>query len=53
LQLVLVPAGAGGVRALNAPNIDSLALVYLAGIKDGEVQSPDFQEPAAGNPLFC
>jgi hypothetical protein len=32
----------GSVRPLNAPNIDSLSLAYLAGAKDGEVQSADF-----------
>jgi prepilin-type N-terminal cleavage/methylation domain-containing protein/prepilin-type processing-associated H-X9-DG protein len=32
----------GSVRGINAPNIDSLSLAYLAGSRDGEVQSPDF-----------
>jgi prepilin-type N-terminal cleavage/methylation domain-containing protein/prepilin-type processing-associated H-X9-DG protein len=32
----------GSVRGLNAPNIDSLSLAYLAGARDGEIQSPDF-----------
>jgi prepilin-type N-terminal cleavage/methylation domain-containing protein/prepilin-type processing-associated H-X9-DG protein len=32
----------GSVRGLNVPAIDSLSLYYLAGAKDGEVQSTDF-----------
>jgi prepilin-type processing-associated H-X9-DG protein len=32
----------GSVRGLNAPNIDSLSLAYLAGTRDGEIQTPDF-----------
>jgi prepilin-type N-terminal cleavage/methylation domain-containing protein/prepilin-type processing-associated H-X9-DG protein len=32
----------GSVRSLNAPNVDSLSLAYLAGTRDGEIQSPDF-----------
>jgi prepilin-type N-terminal cleavage/methylation domain-containing protein/prepilin-type processing-associated H-X9-DG protein len=32
----------GSVRGLSATNIDSLSLAYLAGIRDGEIQSPDF-----------
>jgi prepilin-type N-terminal cleavage/methylation domain-containing protein/prepilin-type processing-associated H-X9-DG protein len=32
----------GSVRALNAPAIDSLSLAYLAGARDGELQSTDF-----------
>jgi prepilin-type N-terminal cleavage/methylation domain-containing protein/prepilin-type processing-associated H-X9-DG protein len=32
----------GSVRGLNAPNIDTLSLAYLAGTKDGQIQSPDF-----------
>jgi prepilin-type N-terminal cleavage/methylation domain-containing protein/prepilin-type processing-associated H-X9-DG protein len=32
----------GSVRGINAPSIDSLSLAYLAGARDGEVQSPDF-----------
>jgi prepilin-type N-terminal cleavage/methylation domain-containing protein/prepilin-type processing-associated H-X9-DG protein len=31
----------GSVRGINA-SIDSLALAYLAGARDGEIQSPDF-----------
>ena len=37
-----VAMGDGSVRGLNAPNIDSLSLAYLAGTRDGEVQTPDF-----------
>jgi prepilin-type N-terminal cleavage/methylation domain-containing protein/prepilin-type processing-associated H-X9-DG protein len=37
-----VAMGDGSVRGINAPNIDSLSLAYLAGTKDGEIQSPDF-----------
>ena len=32
----------GSVRGLNVPNIDSLSLVYLAGVRDGIVQGTDF-----------
>jgi prepilin-type N-terminal cleavage/methylation domain-containing protein/prepilin-type processing-associated H-X9-DG protein len=32
----------GSVRGLNAPNIDSLSLIYLAGARDGEIQGTDF-----------
>jgi prepilin-type N-terminal cleavage/methylation domain-containing protein/prepilin-type processing-associated H-X9-DG protein len=32
----------GSVRGINAPNIDSLSLAYLAGSRDGEIQGPDF-----------
>jgi prepilin-type N-terminal cleavage/methylation domain-containing protein/prepilin-type processing-associated H-X9-DG protein len=32
----------GSVRSLNAPAIDSLSLVYLAGVRDGEIQTADF-----------
>jgi prepilin-type N-terminal cleavage/methylation domain-containing protein/prepilin-type processing-associated H-X9-DG protein len=32
----------GSVRGLNAPNIDSLSLAYLAGARDGEVQGTDY-----------
>jgi prepilin-type processing-associated H-X9-DG protein len=32
----------GSVRGLNAPNIDSLSLAYLAGTRDGEIQGTDF-----------
>jgi prepilin-type processing-associated H-X9-DG protein len=32
----------GSVRPLNAMNIDSLSLAYLAGARDGEIQSADF-----------
>jgi prepilin-type N-terminal cleavage/methylation domain-containing protein/prepilin-type processing-associated H-X9-DG protein len=32
----------GSVRGLNAQNIDSLSLAYLAGVRDGEIQSLDF-----------
>jgi hypothetical protein len=32
----------GSVRAINAANVDSLSLAYLAGARDGEIQSPDF-----------
>jgi hypothetical protein len=32
----------GSVRGLNAPNLDSLSLVYLAGVRDGIVQGTDF-----------
>jgi prepilin-type N-terminal cleavage/methylation domain-containing protein len=34
--------GDGSVRGLNAPNIDSLSLAYLAGGRDGQLVSPDF-----------
>jgi prepilin-type N-terminal cleavage/methylation domain-containing protein/prepilin-type processing-associated H-X9-DG protein len=37
-----VTMGDGSVRSLNAQTIDTLSLVYLAGIRDGEIQSPDF-----------
>jgi prepilin-type processing-associated H-X9-DG protein len=37
-----VAMGDGSVRGINAPNIDSLSLAYLAGIRDGEIQSADF-----------
>jgi prepilin-type N-terminal cleavage/methylation domain-containing protein/prepilin-type processing-associated H-X9-DG protein len=40
--IVNVAMADGSVRALNAGGIDSLSLAYLAGAKDGEVQSPDF-----------
>jgi prepilin-type N-terminal cleavage/methylation domain-containing protein/prepilin-type processing-associated H-X9-DG protein len=32
----------GSVRGLNAPNIDSLSLAYLAGVRDGQIQAADF-----------
>jgi prepilin-type processing-associated H-X9-DG protein len=32
----------GSVRSLNAPAIDSLSLIYLAGVRDGEIQTTDF-----------
>jgi prepilin-type processing-associated H-X9-DG protein len=32
----------GSVRGINAPNIDSLSLAYLAGTRDGEIQDTDF-----------
>jgi prepilin-type processing-associated H-X9-DG protein len=32
----------GSVRSINAPSIDALSLAYLAGTRDGEIQSPDF-----------
>src|SRR5262249_32432545 len=32
----------GSVRGLNVRAMDSLSLAYLAGIQDGEIQSPDF-----------
>jgi prepilin-type processing-associated H-X9-DG protein len=32
----------GSVRGINAPNIDSLSLAYLAGARDGEIQGLDF-----------
>jgi prepilin-type processing-associated H-X9-DG protein len=32
----------GSVRGLNAPAIDSLSLIYLAGVRDGEIQGTDF-----------
>ena len=32
----------GSVRGINAPNIDSLSLAYLAGTRDREIQTPDF-----------
>jgi prepilin-type N-terminal cleavage/methylation domain-containing protein/prepilin-type processing-associated H-X9-DG protein len=32
----------GSVRGINAPNIDSLSLAYLAGARDGAIQSTDF-----------
>jgi prepilin-type processing-associated H-X9-DG protein len=32
----------GSVRGINAPNIDSLSLAYLAGARDGELQGADF-----------
>jgi prepilin-type N-terminal cleavage/methylation domain-containing protein/prepilin-type processing-associated H-X9-DG protein len=32
----------GSVRGINGSNIDSLSLAYLAGSRDGEIQSPDF-----------
>ena len=37
-----VAMGDGSVRPLSAPNIDTLSLVYLAGYRDGEIQSADF-----------
>jgi prepilin-type N-terminal cleavage/methylation domain-containing protein/prepilin-type processing-associated H-X9-DG protein len=37
-----VSMGDGSVRGINAPNIDSLSLAYLAGTRDGEVQGTDF-----------
>jgi prepilin-type N-terminal cleavage/methylation domain-containing protein/prepilin-type processing-associated H-X9-DG protein len=32
----------GSVRGINPTNIDSLSLAYLAGARDGEIQTPDF-----------
>jgi prepilin-type N-terminal cleavage/methylation domain-containing protein/prepilin-type processing-associated H-X9-DG protein len=32
----------GSVRTLNARNVDTLSLAYLAGTRDGMIQSPDF-----------
>jgi len=32
----------GSVKGLNVRNIDSLSLLYLTGIQDGEVQGTDF-----------
>jgi prepilin-type N-terminal cleavage/methylation domain-containing protein/prepilin-type processing-associated H-X9-DG protein len=32
----------GSVRGINAPNIDTLSLAYLAGARDGEIQGTDF-----------
>jgi prepilin-type N-terminal cleavage/methylation domain-containing protein/prepilin-type processing-associated H-X9-DG protein len=32
----------GSVRGLNAPALDALSLYYLAGARDGEIQSADF-----------
>jgi prepilin-type N-terminal cleavage/methylation domain-containing protein/prepilin-type processing-associated H-X9-DG protein len=32
----------GSVKGINASAIDSLSLAYLAGVRDGEVQSTDF-----------
>jgi prepilin-type N-terminal cleavage/methylation domain-containing protein/prepilin-type processing-associated H-X9-DG protein len=32
----------GSVRGINASNIDILSLTYLAGARDGEIQSADF-----------
>jgi prepilin-type N-terminal cleavage/methylation domain-containing protein/prepilin-type processing-associated H-X9-DG protein len=32
----------GSVRGINAMAIDPLSLAYLAGTRDGEIQSPDF-----------
>jgi prepilin-type processing-associated H-X9-DG protein len=32
----------GSVRGLNPRNIDSLALTYITGTKDGQVQDTDF-----------
>jgi prepilin-type N-terminal cleavage/methylation domain-containing protein/prepilin-type processing-associated H-X9-DG protein len=37
-----VAMGDGSVRGINAPNIDSLSLAYLAGARDGEIQGTDF-----------
>jgi prepilin-type N-terminal cleavage/methylation domain-containing protein/prepilin-type processing-associated H-X9-DG protein len=37
-----VAMGDGSVRGINAPNIDSLPLAYLAGARDGELQGADF-----------
>src|SRR5262249_56164681 len=37
-----VAMGDGSVRGINAPNIDSLSLAYLAGTRDGEIQGADF-----------
>jgi prepilin-type N-terminal cleavage/methylation domain-containing protein/prepilin-type processing-associated H-X9-DG protein len=37
-----IAMGDGSVRALNARNVDALSLAYLAGIRDGEIQNPDF-----------
>jgi prepilin-type processing-associated H-X9-DG protein len=34
--------GDGSVRGINVRAMDSLSLAYLAGVRDGEVQSPDF-----------
>jgi prepilin-type N-terminal cleavage/methylation domain-containing protein len=37
-----VVLGDGSVRGLNAPALDSLSLIYLAGYRDGEIQGFDF-----------
>jgi prepilin-type N-terminal cleavage/methylation domain-containing protein/prepilin-type processing-associated H-X9-DG protein len=37
-----VTMGDGSVRSLNAQAIDNFSLIYLAGIRDGEIQGIDF-----------